>query len=235
MGLIANLLAMPIISLVTAPAAAAALVLVPLGLDGIALRVFGASLGLVLDIAHFFSAWDVDQALSVPQMPALSFGLFVGSLVIFCLLRTPMAAWLAPAGITLAAGLFWFQSGSDKIHFAPSGDVFLEFRNGDVERVAWRDGNGLGPLRFSGLAVNRVCIAQTHCELEFARHMIRLSAQLEVPAAHVFATDQAPLIVSWEEIIRSNGVTLVSTNDGFQRKQKPDCGSRAWRICRLDE
>ena len=235
MGLIANLLAMPIISLVTASAAAAALLLAPVGLDELALRVFGLSLGVVLDIAHFFSAWDVDEALTIPPMPSLSFGLLGGAILIFCLVRTPIVAWLAVLGVALAAGLLWIQTGTAKIHLAPSGDVYLEYSNGHVDRIAWRDGDGLRPLRFSALTVNQDCRSEMKCELMLSEHLIRLSAGTEAPAVRIIASNQTSLSISWDEIERLNGVTLVKTNDGFKPKEKPDCGSRAWRVCRLDE
>ena len=234
MGFLANLFAMPIISLVTAPAAAAALLLAPMGLDGLALRVVGASLGIVLEIAHFFSAWDIDEVLNTPQMPGVSFGLLGGAILIFCLLRTPFVAWLTAGGLTAIAGFYWMQSGTAKIHFAPSGDVFLESANGEVDRIAWRDGDGLGPLRFSRLAIAQDCRSTIACEIGFAGHMIKLHAGPEAPEAHVLASNQTPVVVSWDAITRSNGVTLVRTKAGFRPKQKPDCKSRAWRICRLD-
>ncbi|MEL6693242.1 MAG: ComEC/Rec2 family competence protein [Pseudomonadota bacterium] len=238
LGLIANLLAMPIISLLTAPAAAAALMLAPLGLDGLALRVFGASLGVVLDIAHFFSARNMDEALGIPQMPGVSFGILGGAILVFCLLRTSVAAWSAMGVLTIASGLYWAQSGTSKVHFAPSGDLFLESANGHVDRIAWRDGDGLGPLRFSRLTIDRDCRSASHCQLEFAGHTISLYRAEGLEEAWTLAdpaSNQAPLVVSWNQITGSNGLTLIRTRDGFEPKQKPDCGSRAWRVCRFDE
>ena len=55
LGLAANLMAMPIVSLISAPAATAALVLAPIGLDRWALRAFGLSLEAVLVVAHVFA------------------------------------------------------------------------------------------------------------------------------------------------------------------------------------
>lgn len=238
LGLIANLLAMPIISLVTAPAAAGALLLAPFGVDEMALRVFGVSLGMVLDIAHFFSAWDLDRALTIPQMPGVSFGFLSCGVLTFCLLRVPIAAWTAVAALAAFAALYWTQSGIAKIHFAPSGDVFLEAANGHVDRISWRDGDGLGPLRFSNLSVERDCSSAQECELAFAGHIIRLRARAgssEAWVARIAVSNPAPLIVRWDQITRTNGVTLVRTEAGFVPKQKPDCGSRAWRICLSDE
>ena len=138
----------------------------------------------------------------------------------------------------VAATLYWTQSGTAKIHFAPSGDMFLEAANGRVERISWRDGDGLGPLRFSELSVDRDCGTPSECKLEFAGHTIQLRGEAGPPEAWVSRTATSasvPLIVKWDQIKRANGITLVRTSAGFELKQKPDCGSRAWRICRLDE
>lgn len=234
MGLIANLLAMPIISLVTAPAAAAALVLAPLGLDGLALRMFGLSLSLVLDIAHFFSARDFDDALRMSQMPGVSFGLLGSAILTFCLFRNPIAAWSTIALLTIASGLYWAKSGTAKVHFAPSGDVFLEAANGHIERIAWQDWEGLGPLRFSDINIDRDCSAAQECQIEFSGHMIRLFEQAGTPQAWISNSSYELSVVTWDQIMRVNGVTFVRTRDGFEVKEKPDCGSRAWRICRSD-
>jgi competence protein ComEC len=237
LGLIANLLAMPVISLVTAPAAAAALMLAPFGLDGLALRVFGASLGLVLEIAQFFCAWDADTMFTRPQMPGVSFALLGAATLIFCLLRSPMAAWSAVGALVLLSGLYWAQSGAAKIHFAPSGDVFLERASGQVVRIAWQAGEGLGPLRFSDLPVTQDCSTAPDCELEFAGHSIHLFVEAEQPEAWIsdISSNQAPIALHLDQISRANGISLVLTKTGFQPKQKPDCGSRAWRICRSSE
>ena len=53
-GLAANLLAMPVITFISAPAAGLAMLLAPFGLADIGLRLFGYSLEIVLVIAHYF-------------------------------------------------------------------------------------------------------------------------------------------------------------------------------------
>ncbi len=52
-GLLANLLAMPIVTFVSAPFAALSLILTPFGLGDMGLRLFGYSLEAVLAIAHW--------------------------------------------------------------------------------------------------------------------------------------------------------------------------------------
>jgi competence protein ComEC len=78
LGLVANLLAMPVVSFVSAPSAALALILTPFGLGDVGLRIFGYSLELVLAIAH----WCTDLAPSKLSHPAAMPG---GSMALFAL------------------------------------------------------------------------------------------------------------------------------------------------------
>ncbi|MEM9225196.1 MAG: ComEC/Rec2 family competence protein, partial [Pseudomonadota bacterium] len=70
LGLIANLFAMPMISLVSAPLAGASLVLSPFGLSGVPLRLFGYSLEWVLWVGHVFSNLAPDEVSQSIPMPA---------------------------------------------------------------------------------------------------------------------------------------------------------------------
>ena len=104
-------------------------------------------------------------------------------------------------------------------------------------RIAWQAGEGLGPLRFSDLLVAQDCSSAPDCELEFMGHSIRLFVEAEQPEAWIsdISSNQAPIALHLDQITRANGISLVLTKTGFQPKQKPDCGSRAWRICRAIE
>ena len=84
LGIIANLAAMPVITLVSAPLAAAALILTPLGLDGFALRAFGLSLEAVLAIAHAFSERQVALPVSISAMPEQALAALTALLVAYC-------------------------------------------------------------------------------------------------------------------------------------------------------
>ncbi|MFN3214648.1 MAG: ComEC/Rec2 family competence protein [Henriciella sp.] len=231
LGLLANLFAMPIVTLIAAPMAAAALLLTPFGLDHIALGLFGISLSLVLEIAHFFSAWDLEAIYSVPRLPPLSFAALAGGVLAFCLTSSARTAWFAAILSGIIALGVWSQAGIDKIHFAPSGDVFLEHASGQIERIAWRDGQGLGPLRFSDLVVDRDCEEAPKCEIAFAGYNIRLRTPSDVIEMRPISANDASVTIKWPDIERENGITLVRHGGRFEKQRKPDCGSRAWRIC----
>ena len=67
-GLLANLLAMPVVGLVIMPAATAAMVLMPFGLDRWPLLVMGKGVGLMLAIAHWVASLP-GAAMMVPAWP----------------------------------------------------------------------------------------------------------------------------------------------------------------------
>ncbi|HIG21405.1 MAG TPA: DUF4131 domain-containing protein, partial [Henriciella sp.] len=86
-GLWANLLAMPIITFVSAPLAGLALATAPIGLDEPFLRLFGWSLEQVLAVAHWVSNQPGSDFMIKDPMPAgVLFVLSVG-LIAFCLVR----------------------------------------------------------------------------------------------------------------------------------------------------
>jgi competence protein ComEC len=244
LGLLANLFAMPIVTLISAPLAAAALLLTPFGLDHIALGLFGVSLSLVLDIAHFFSAWDVEAIYSVPHLPPLSFAVLGGGILVFCLTSSVKGAWAAAIASGVIALGVWSQAGIDKIHFAPSGDLFLEHSSGQIERITWREGDGLGPLRFSNLSVEHYCSEVPECEIGFAGYRIWLRTPSDVIEMETVSTNGLPqdlpasdlsMTIKWSDIERENGITLVQRRGRFEKQQKPGCGSRAWRVCEQGE
>ncbi len=102
-GVLANLLAMPIVSVVVMPTGLLGLVAIPFGLDGPLWRVMGQGI-----------EWMVAVALWVAQLPGAvgriaAFGtgpllIITSGLVVICLLRTPLR-WCG-AGLLIAGGLW---------------------------------------------------------------------------------------------------------------------------------
>ena len=95
LGLVANLLAMPIVSFVSAPAAALSLLLAPVGLDGVGLRLFGLSLEWVLAIAHWAAGDEAPRVAPMAETALLSFSAALVSHVL--LLGWPR--WLLVGGL----------------------------------------------------------------------------------------------------------------------------------------
>ena len=139
-GLLANMLAMPAMGLVVMPAAVVALMLAPLGLDGLAFTLMGWGIGYVLAVAAWVAGLG-GAVVGVPAGPAVSLGLlsFGGLLIV---LWTGRGRWagLAPiaAGVALWAAadrpdvliadngrLFGFETLAGRILSAPEGNGFV--------------------------------------------------------------------------------------------------------------
>lgn len=242
LGVIANLAAMPIISLISAPMAGAALLLSPIGLDAWALRGFGVSLEWVLAIAHTFSDYGAPYEPSLPPMPDASLLIFTLTIGIYALsigARTKALTMMVLVGIAL---LIWVGSATDRIHWSPSGELFLEHASGQVERFAIRDGEGLAPLRFSDYepeALSEPCVrvfagVQLRlCDRAAVKNLSDPEPPLSVSVDHRSTDEgQSPQIVmQWQDVLQENGVTLERRGTIFVKKRKPACGQRPWRPC----
>lgn len=99
-GLIGNVLAMPIISILVMPFGLLAMLLMPFGLDRYPLLVMGHGLDWMISIAKMVSAWGGE--ITTGRIPDHAFMLIAAGGVLACLLRT----WLAVSGLMIiAAGL----------------------------------------------------------------------------------------------------------------------------------
>lgn len=100
-GLAANLAAVPVTALWTMPWAVAAFVLMPLGLEGIALTPMGWGVEVIIRVATGVSSWP--GAVSVlPSMPTWGLAVVVLGGLWLCLWRRPWRLW---GCIGVAAGL----------------------------------------------------------------------------------------------------------------------------------
>lgn len=128
-GLFANVLVMPIVSLVIMPFGVLALVVMPFGLEWAPLQVMDEGLALMLDAAHLVAAWPMAvvgvAAFPVEALLAMSLGL--------AWLAGCQASWrwfgLAPMGIALVIAAH-----------TPRPDILVD---GEAKNVAVRTGDGL--------------------------------------------------------------------------------------------
>lgn len=100
-GVVANVLVMPLVSLVIMPSGVLALLLMPLGLEGLPLWAMDAGLLAMLDIAHWVASWPL-ASIGVPSFPieallAMSLGL--------CWLAGSRASWRWMGLVPVLAGL----------------------------------------------------------------------------------------------------------------------------------
>ncbi|QKV18113.1 ComEC/Rec2 family competence protein [Oricola thermophila] len=102
-GLLGNLLAMPVVTMVIMPSAVAAIVAMPFALHVLPLKVMAWAVGLVIEIAE----WVADLSPTVPlgQMPETALASFVVALVILCLPSTWLRLFSLP--LFIAGALIW--------------------------------------------------------------------------------------------------------------------------------
>ena len=113
-GVLANILAMPVLTFVVMPSAVLALALMPFGLEEGALSVMAWGVDQILWVAHFVSSLEFSQ-LNLPAMPLASLLWFVAGGVFLCLWRGALR-WLGVIGVLLA---LWFYS------LSPRPDVII--------------------------------------------------------------------------------------------------------------
>jgi ComEC/Rec2-related protein len=100
LGLVANLLAMPVVSLVVMPPAVLAGVLMPFGLEGPALDLMGGGIGVMLAIARWLAERTPFDAVGAVPLSA------VVALTVALVLATALTTWLRAIALPfLVAGL----------------------------------------------------------------------------------------------------------------------------------
>jgi competence protein ComEC len=127
LSLLANLAAMPVVSLIVMPAGLVGAVLMPFGWDDVAWRAMGWGIGLMVRISEVVAAVPgADRG--IRAMPMTSMVLLSFALVATCLLRTRL---LLVAPLCLAAALWFYQA-------MPRPDVLVD-REGRTVAVRGAD------------------------------------------------------------------------------------------------
>lgn len=146
LGIIANIAAMPVISLVVVPSAGGALLLWPLGLQDYGLAIMGWGLGLVLDIAH--AAGSASLELPWPPLPAIAAAGFGLAIAIFSIHEG--RSRLLPIIISAASIGLWLSTPSPLAWLLPGGDAFVREADAEWRHLIPADSEpGLPPLRFA--------------------------------------------------------------------------------------
>jgi len=137
-GVIANLLAMPIVSLWVMPAGLLAIAAIPFGFDGLLWRVMGAGIDWTIAVA----LWTTSLPGAVGRIPAFGIGavlLGTAGLVLLCLLKTPLRWCGAP--VMVLAGLLALRTPQPDVLVAADG-LTLAVRGGDGRLAILRQGGG---------------------------------------------------------------------------------------------
>ncbi|MFL6972368.1 MAG: ComEC/Rec2 family competence protein [Xanthobacteraceae bacterium] len=142
-GTLANLLAMPMISLVAMPSGLLALVALPFGFDGPLWRLMGVGIDWMIAVA----LWVASLPGAVGRIPAFGSGaLLVGTagLVLLCLLRTPLR-WCG-AGVLAIAILWALNPVRPDVLVADGGHAFA-VRTSDGRLTILKTGNNAFAVR----------------------------------------------------------------------------------------
>jgi competence protein ComEC len=119
-GVLANLLAMPVISAVSMPAGLLALVAMPFGFDGPLWRLMGIGIDWMIAVA----TWVAHLPGAVGHIPAFSMGallLATAGLIVLCLLRSPLR-W-AGAGLATAGCIAALMAARPDVLISATGEV----------------------------------------------------------------------------------------------------------------
>ena len=175
-GVIANGLAIPVMSLVVMPFALLSVVFMPFGLEGYPLAVLGYGLELVLAISDYVAALPGAQRI-IPQLPILSAIAFAIGASIVCLVRgwPKLIGGLFLIGGALIAqfntlpDLLIERTAANMAYRNDSGDlVFAMVRGGKFAAEKWLQSNGEevsfkdATTRKGWICVGRSCRATLH-------------------------------------------------------------------------
>ena len=237
-GLIANLLAMPIISLISAPAAALALILAPFGYADIGLRLFGWSLELVLAVAHWNDGLSTSTAPQWIPMPGPSLFMFSAGIAAFLLLKD-RARKTITGTLVLAGFVSWWLATPASIYWAPSGDVYAR-SGGAYERIRFVDGAGLSPLSYKEFPVRGYC-RNRRCLSDIDDGRVLFLAENELVDCDHLPSDVFVLsgkqqikscsnALAFPEIVAKGGAAIWLRRGKLHNIRFADaCGARPWQ------
>jgi competence protein ComEC len=239
-GFVANLVAMPVVTFLSAPSAAVAFILAPFGYSEIGLRLFGYSLELVLAVAHFFSRFSEQAGASDRSMPATSLLLATAALAAFIALRGTLRFTVTVA-LAAACLVVWGLTPRFVAHWSSSGDLFVAKPAGGIERLALAKGNSLAPLRFAN-AAEATC-NEADCEfLTPSGVSVKITKGLDPTICLTLAGDEHDtsclpdggsrrLKWTWTETAASGGQTVYLDGQTLRVMTTPQCGARPWHPC----
>ena len=177
-SVLANIVSTPVITLWTTPAAAAAALAAPFGLEEPFLALTGKSIEVVLDIAR----WSVKASpqVDLPRMTAGGMAWAAAAIGVFCLASGRGRVLTV---VPLAASIvLWIGEPQAAGYVATDGSVFLKAQRGWIELVNWRADNGLNPL-IIGDDISKAPCAKTAeaCEMDLPSGHFSISGTAELP------------------------------------------------------
>ncbi len=235
-GFVANLAATPIVTFMSAPSAALALILVPLGLSDIGLRLFGYSLELLLLVSYFFAQFEREAQYAARAMPLAA--VILATFALGAVIATKGIARFIFGGAFAAASLLaWSQAPRFVAHWSASGAFFYIESEQSVRRIDVTSGDGLAPLRYEDASLAD-CRAGT-CETRGAAgEFIRIQTEgepfvciLQEALATEDCNASSAVFWKWSNVTAAGGLTLYAKGDSFAVRLPSACGRRPWHPC----
>ncbi len=235
-SVIANIISTPVITLWTTPAAAAAALAAPFGLDEPFLWLMGKSLEVVLDIAR----WSVDMSpeVDLPRLGSAGLAWAALAIVVFCIASRRGRALAAIPGVL--AGAMWLSAPQAVGYVANDGSVFLKDGKGWIELIDWRADNGLNPLIIGDDVRKGPCAGKgAGCVVEvgFGRVEVMAGAQAAASACPSAATLQvtprgaaAALVVQPCDHAGRGGAVIEGGGRSVQVRTAKMQSGRAWTL-----
>ncbi|MEO0881936.1 MAG: ComEC/Rec2 family competence protein [Pseudomonadota bacterium] len=239
LGLAANLIAMPIVSLASVPAAGLAIILAPFGLSEWGIRAFGMSLEAILAVAHRAADAGASLAHPIKAMPPTALVGFALTLALFVILQGWTRAAATTAAAAFAAAL-WVTTPPAPVYWSPSGEVYLNTDGATYSAVPFLEADALGPLRFDSAIPAAPC-NRPRCLYELAQGETvlllnaggRISCTEIAPIDIVLSADALPCAnaIPWNQITANGGAEIRLTDTGPSLTHPPRCSPRPWRGC----
>ncbi len=249
-SILANLMAMPIVSLLSVPSIGLTLCLAPFGLADWGLALFGLSLEMILGIAVMAENLSREWAGLTKPLPSLALLCFLAGLISFILLQNRLRLMLISGALLCGFGA-WATSSPALVYWSPSGLVHIKSSGEGYRHVPFGEAEGLGSLRFQGVTPERACLEnictyalQNGAALKIINRLgndMTDMAELCSPDAQTLwlvrtptrseAASACPTILYWSDIQTKGGVEVKQARQGFTIRHAPICSERPWRAC----
>ena len=246
LGLIANLAAMPVFSLIAMPAGVVALCLMPFGLADLPLGVMDQGLGIILAIAHTVTDW-TGNAGAVGAIPAASALLGAGGLLWLAIFTAPwrlagigfLAAGLAVAPLAPRFDLLVAGDGGTVAARGPDGRLAILGDTDGFAAAIWLQADG--DPRIPGEAVAGGRCDPLGCTLPLGNGVVAVPHSVRaliddctlssaVVSVDVVTACPAPLVVDRRDLARHGAVAATYGNGRWSvTRARPHGPVRAWQ------
>jgi len=250
-SLLANLLAMPAISILIMPMAVASVILMPVGLDNLPLQIMGEGIRLMLAISNWVSGLP-GARVTLAAVPMMTSVLLALAALMLCLLRGPVRwAGLGLAPVAVAFGMLQIppdvlieRAAANVAVRTDSGELaFANTRRGRFAAEKWLQANGEEPA-LGGTAVNQWNCGKGVCLTAIKGYRVayvdeEATLTRECPAVDILIArfplrdlcDAVPMTIDRFDVWRNGSYALyIEKTRIVQRTSRTEQGRRPWTV-----